>query len=241
MRPAQRADRVATRICDASSNTTKSNRPARAGKNRATESGLTSTHGMTAVTSSPYSAINPRTPSPPRCRFSSRCSAPTRPPRAVTSNDRAATTDAGSAAVRCRRTARDAAENRVIARSCTGPSKAASPVASSRSVIAAPASPRLEGAAARQPAPRRTAAPTGLTQPGRAQRLHGGDQVQPPAQRRHAGRRDGPLGAGRLPPANSPSPPAHAASSSGVDRQTVSSCCTDSSARPTAAAAAGLV
>ena len=43
----------ATRICDASSKTTRSNWPAAAGKNRATESGDTSTHGMTWVISSP--------------------------------------------------------------------------------------------------------------------------------------------------------------------------------------------
>ena len=44
----------ATRICEASSNTTMSNRPAVAGKNRATESGLTSTQGSARVIRSPY-------------------------------------------------------------------------------------------------------------------------------------------------------------------------------------------
>src|SRR3954463_16461146 len=52
----------ATRICDASSNTTRSKSPAAAGKNRATESGDTSTQGITAVISSPYCASNCRTP-----------------------------------------------------------------------------------------------------------------------------------------------------------------------------------
>ena len=67
----------ATRICEASSNTTRSNWPETAGKNRATESGDTSTHGITVVISSPYCASSARTPSPRRCLASSRCSAPT--------------------------------------------------------------------------------------------------------------------------------------------------------------------
>ena len=51
----------------------------RGGKNRASESGLTSMHGMIAVISSPYRASNPRTGRPRRCLASSRCSSPTWP------------------------------------------------------------------------------------------------------------------------------------------------------------------
>ena len=60
----------ATRICDASSNTTMSKTPGLAGKKRATESGLINVHGRICVIRSPKFSISARTVMPPRLRSS---------------------------------------------------------------------------------------------------------------------------------------------------------------------------
>ena len=118
----------ATRICDASSNTTRSNWPAAAGKNRATESGDTSTHGMTAVISSPYCASSCAHAEPAALlgQLPLQRADLAEPGRRVERPRRRAPR-AGSAAVRCSRTARDAAVNRRIAFSCTCASNSVEP------------------------------------------------------------------------------------------------------------------
>ena len=78
-----------TVICDASSNTTRSKSIAPGAMNRASESGLTSTHGVIAAITSPYVLINERTLSPPRVRPTSRSNAATRPNTAPEPNGRA--------------------------------------------------------------------------------------------------------------------------------------------------------
>ena len=75
----------------------------------AAESGLTSTHGMIWVISSPKLLSRVRTPMPPRCRLSCRCSCPTSPAGALASNVRAAITCIGTALSSGSRTAAEAA------------------------------------------------------------------------------------------------------------------------------------
>ena len=136
----------ATRICDASSNTTRSNRPGRGGKNLANESGLTSMHGMIAVISSPYRASSPRTGRPRRCLASSRCSSPTWPSPDAASNVLRSSTCRGIADDSSSRIPFADAVNREICRPCATVSKVASPVASRRSAVDAAATPGVERA-----------------------------------------------------------------------------------------------
>ena len=155
---------------------------------------------MTAVISSPYCASSARTPRPRRCLASSRCSAPTWPEPDAASNGREPSTRAGSAEVRCARTAREAAVNRRIAFSCASASNRSSPVASSRSSTddgGQPAVERPDGVVGVYSAGNEQRA--GVEQPGVAQRLEGVEEGDPAAQR-HQHRAVHPaLGAGHRP------------------------------------------
>ena len=107
----------ATVIWDASSKTTRSKLIDPGGTNRASESGLTSTHGVIAPITSPYSSTSRRTLKPPRVRPISRSSAPTLPKNAPGRNGRRSSSAAGSAVVSEDRSRSDASTNRLTVRS----------------------------------------------------------------------------------------------------------------------------
>ena len=141
--PAQSAPTAsATVIWDASSKTTRSKLIDPGGTNRASESGLTSTHGVIAPITSPYCSTSRRTLRPPRVRPISRSSAPTLPKNAPGRNGRRSSSAAGSAVDSDDRSRSDASTNRPTVRSCRSASNDPNPAASHRSDTDAAASPR---------------------------------------------------------------------------------------------------
>ena len=215
----------ATRICDASSNTTRSNRPGRGREEpgdrvRADQHARHDRGDQVAVLGEQPADLQP---APLLGQLALQFTDLASPDAA--SKVRGPAPDAGSAAVSGPRTARDAAVNREIARSCAGASNPASPVASRRSAIEAAASPRSKARTASSAG----TAPDSSATAGLAER-----RPRAAARGRRAGRASGAARAARerrrparsrvaCHRASSPSAPAHAASWSGVDRQAASS------------------
>jgi hypothetical protein len=137
-----------TVICDASSNTTRSKSIEPGGMNRASESGLTRTQGVSSPMTSPKVWTSLRTDRPPRVRPTSRSRAATVPKLAPGRKGRPCTTRSGMTPRRVPRSACDAPTNRSTTRSRDSLSNEVSAPVANLSCRAASDRPRSRAPAA---------------------------------------------------------------------------------------------